>query len=211
VARGELLLSVPAGCVLTPAVAAAALQPWLARCLPALTLDDGHDVALLALWVLAEAGRPQSAWRAYLRELPPRGTYSCVLSEWRDDELALLGDQGALAAAQARRAELARDFARTLAAINAALGSSSAQDLVERPFYAYPNPAKNTLNLVMIDPALQQEKVIMTNISGQIVKTWAKIPSASTAIPTLDISELPSGLYILNVGKSAQTISIARD
>lgn len=96
-------------------------------------------------------------------------------------------------------------------AINAALGSNSTQDLVEKPFFAYPNPAKNTLSLVMIDPALHQEKIVMTNISGQIVKSWAKTPSSFNAIPTLDISDLPNGLYILNVGKNAQTISIARD
>ena len=137
-ARGELLLSVPEGCMLTAASAAALLHPWLDECWPALRAA-GHDEALvLALALLRETGRPVSAWRGYLRELPARGAYACVLSEWRADELALLGDPDAAAAAQERRAALAAEFAGVLAAVDAAAagGSEAANDVARAVAHA---------------------------------------------------------------------------
>jgi hypothetical protein len=95
-------------------------------------------------------------------------------------------------------------------AINQALQSNSTADLVEKAFYTYPNPAQNEIKLVMVDPSLNQEEILIYSTAGQLIKK-VKASNAFTNIPSINVSELQNGLYIIQIGKHTQVLSVARD
>lgn len=95
-------------------------------------------------------------------------------------------------------------------AINQALQSNSTADLVEKAFYTYPNPAQNEIKLVMVDPTLNQEEILIYSTAGQIIKK-VKANNAFSNIPSINVSELQNGLYIIQIGKHTQVLSVARD
>jgi hypothetical protein len=95
-------------------------------------------------------------------------------------------------------------------AINQALQSNSTTDLVEKAFYTYPNPAQNEIKLVMMDPQLNQEEILIYSTAGQLIKK-VKANNAFSNIPSINVSELQNGLYIIQIEKHTQVLSIARD
>ncbi len=59
-------------------------------------------------------------------------------------------------------------------------------------FSLYPNPAHDHLSMKADTPI---EKVILTNMAGQVVKEW----TIGAKSYTVDISQLPAGIYLLKV------------
>lgn len=69
---------------------------------------------------------------------------------------------------------------------------------------AYPNPASSSLQITLNNN--ESALVMITDLSGKLVKTQQSQPFTGTL--TIDISELPSGVYILMVTESAKTEKI---
>lgn len=104
---------------------------------------------------------------------------------------------------------LTRDF---LTALNQALSVNSVEDVVEKPFYLYPNPATNLLQIVLTDASMTRTKlpVELMDIHGKILKKLTVVPSVACVIPQLDISNLPNGPYLVRIGDHFQHLTIAR-
>lgn len=60
-----------------------------------------------------------------------------------------------------------------------------------------PVPAKDILNL-FVKGSAQPASVNLVNVQGQLVKSWGKI-NAYNSNYSLDVSNLPSGIYVLNL------------
>ncbi len=60
-----------------------------------------------------------------------------------------------------------------------------------------PVPAKDMLNL-FVKGSVQPASVNIVNVQGQVVKSWSKI-NAYNSNYGLDVSNLPSGVYVMNV------------
>lgn len=73
----------------------------------------------------------------------------------------------------------------------------------------YPNPLSNQLLTIQIENTLLGEvRVEVLNMQGQQLQTAAFTPSAEKTKHQLDLSELPSGMYIITVqGRSGERIT----
>jgi hypothetical protein len=62
-------------------------------------------------------------------------------------------------------------------------------------FLIYPNPVKNTLNIVQKSP-MEMRSLTIYNALGQLVQTFIKAENDTTAI---DVSQLKAGLYFIKI------------
>jgi hypothetical protein len=67
--------------------------------------------------------------------------------------------------------------------------------LKENGISIYPNPAKNTLNILLEKPLKSAVNVSLIDVSGKVVIN--RIISANTTIQNLDISALANGMYMI--------------
>jgi PKD repeat protein len=63
----------------------------------------------------------------------------------------------------------------------------------------YPNPIINNLSIELSDPGKGQIKINLTDIKGRIVKTVINEKNEDFCKNTLDISDLSSGIYFINI------------
>ena len=70
----------------------------------------------------------------------------------------------------------------------------------EAVFQVFPNPAKDILNMAWIDEQAAIEKCVLYNSVGQVVLVLYSLPKA------LDISQLPNGIYIIEMKSKDQLI-----
>ena len=73
-------------------------------------------------------------------------------------------------------------------------------DVVVKQFLLYPNPATSYINIILNETAKEDMQLQIINPMGQIVKN-ARIV-LGTQILTLDVYELPKGIYILKLADS---------
>lgn len=71
---------------------------------------------------------------------------------------------------------------------------------VENKFSIYPNPARQTLNVTMQQPAASELKIF--TMQGKLVQTFA----ANKAITSLDISGLAAGQYVLKASTADEIL-----
>ena len=85
-------------------------------------------------------------------------------------------------------------------------GSLSTPDLDKNKLVFYPNPVKDLLHLSFSN---EISKVVVVNLLGQKVVEF----QSNTTHTTLNLSELPSGTYLVKVisGDSIKTIKIIKE
>ena len=80
---------------------------------------------------------------------------------------------------------------------------NSADD-IKNKVAIYPNPAEDQLNI--LNPAgIKVSKIEITTIDGKILKTVS--PSLNNNLQTIDISEIPSGIYLIQVSTQSGIVS----
>lgn len=82
---------------------------------------------------------------------------------------------------------------------------ASVEEVLQNSFTLYPNPAQESISLQM-NAAMNDGVINIINASGQTVKS---LKSDGTLLQTIDISDLPSGLYILRI-ESADAVETSR-
>ncbi len=70
----------------------------------------------------------------------------------------------------------------------------------------YPNPATDEFNIQMSEVLGSNSKIQMINTSGQVVLTLDNLQGTNLPIQ-VDVSKLPSGLYILNVQNGTEVLN----
>lgn len=76
------------------------------------------------------------------------------------------------------------------------------------PVKIFPNPSAGLITLEWKDASPKNGTVFITDLSGRIVHTL-NIPDASKQI-TLDLSDLPSGLYFIKITADGQPLTVAK-
>ena len=67
-----------------------------------------------------------------------------------------------------------------------------------KPYALYPNPTAGPLDLLLDFPSGEQVQLDVVNIQGRIVRK-DRMTSSGTEVQTLDLSELPAGLYMVRI------------
>lgn len=76
--------------------------------------------------------------------------------------------------------------------------------LSDAVFNLHPNPAQSTLNITLSN--LAEVKVVLTDLLGQELKQFFFDVQSSKSVRSIDISELPSGLYFVRVEQGARQL-----
>jgi hypothetical protein len=63
----------------------------------------------------------------------------------------------------------------------------------------YPNPALNSLNLVISLPAPEKVDIAITGVTGNVLKQQTLNAAAGDNSSTIDISKLPRGTYFVKL------------
>ncbi len=72
----------------------------------------------------------------------------------------------------------------------------------------YPNPANNTLNVIIGSNNQSMATITISDISGNIIKTEQSYISKSNDLMTIDLTNLASGVYFINARNSDSTKSV---
>lgn len=88
---------------------------------------------------------------------------------------------------------------------NAALGTTQQQVSTARAFYVYPNPARDLLRIGSNENALLVTQIAVISLEGRLLLQQNQQGSTDK---TLDVSGLPSGLYICKIASSSETQTI---
>lgn len=87
---------------------------------------------------------------------------------------------------------------------NAALGTTQQQASPSSAFYLYPNPTGNEVHIGSRDEALLASEISVVSIEGRLLLQQNQQDSAGT----IDVSALPSGLYLCKITSGSQTQTI---
>jgi hypothetical protein len=71
---------------------------------------------------------------------------------------------------------------------------------------AYPNPAKNTLNIPV---GVGKSKVSLTSVSGQLVKSM-EMDGTQKSVVKMSIADVPAGMYFLNTSQAGSPAQIQK-
>ena len=128
--RGDVVLSVPATAMLTPALCLRTMGHFIRVHLP--LLEHDNDELALAMFLLHESAvGAASPWWHYLRVLPRPEDLSGLLPAWSHDEAAALCDADALLTATTRSTAWRDEFASASAAVIA--GAASPDTTISAP------------------------------------------------------------------------------
>ena len=73
------------------------------------------------------------------------------------------------------------------------------------PLRLSPNPARNTINLELINPQTGSVQVRLSDVQGKVIGTWKFNKQQTDWTQALDISNIPPGNYFITV-ESGTTI-----
>ena len=76
----------------------------------------------------------------------------------------------------------------------------------------YPNPARNSVNIALAEPAMNRVDVVVYTYNATVMRTFSFAPGGS--LLGFDVSSLPVGQYIIQVretGKSVQSLRLVRN
>lgn len=94
-----------------------------------------------------------------------------------------------------------------------AVGCASSADLIEisdgTGFHLFPNPANDLLNLELSTAPNEDFSIRVLNTIGQELKTTLKASAYALGIITMDIADLPDGVYLIEL-ESSQGITTRR-
>jgi hypothetical protein len=74
-------------------------------------------------------------------------------------------------------------------------------------FSIYPNPTANDVSIMLQKDGLKEATFTLTNVSGQIIYQSDETHLSSTYTKMLDLTNLPTGTYFLNVNADGERIS----
>lgn len=83
---------------------------------------------------------------------------------------------------------------------------TSVEDLHPADLNIFPNPANDKINLVLPNDKGYRLKASLFSITGQQIKTFA----IDQSLNILDVSDLPEGVYLLQMGNTKKKVVIQR-
>lgn len=82
---------------------------------------------------------------------------------------------------------------------NYCLGATAVDEMEDKDFTIYPNPFTNEISIGIKGQNSKQATIVVRNMLGQTVFTNREIKLNTIFTPTIDLSELASGVYFLDV------------